>query len=150
MARGGNRTPANPAPVSGPGALSQRTDGGPGQTAMQMPDAAYGEQADFQDIQNGAPMMADPMAMGMDPMAAGPSAPPPMPLNAPTARPGEPITEGIPMGAGANDLQGVQDVMSEDMQMLTKYLPAMRHMAEQEGVPRSFQLFTKYLESYQA
>ena len=28
---GGKRTPGNPAPVSGPGQLSQRTDGGPQQ-----------------------------------------------------------------------------------------------------------------------
>jgi len=28
MPRGGYRQPNNPAPVSGPGALSQRTDGG--------------------------------------------------------------------------------------------------------------------------
>ena len=146
MASGGPRTPANPAPVSGPGAMSARTDGGPGQPMRDMPDAAYGEQAEFQEIQGGAPMAMDP---SMDPAMAGPSAPPPMPLGAPSMRPNEPLTEGVPYGDGANSLAGIQNVMEEDMQVLAKYLPAMRNMSQQEGVPRSFQLFTKYLESYQ-
>lgn len=147
MPSGGPRTPANPAPVSGPGALSARTDGFPGQANMQLPDAAYGEQADFQDIQSGAPMAADP-TMGGDPMGMMPSAPPPPGLRDPSLRPNEPLTEGVPVGPGTNSLQGVQNVMQEDMQTMTKYLPAMRHMAQQEGTPRSFQLFVKYMESY--
>ena len=57
-------------PLSPPGALSQRTDMQP-QGAMQIPDAAYGEQQAFQEIQGGAPM-------------AGPAAPPPIGMGAPT------------------------------------------------------------------
>lgn len=50
---GGYRMPSNPAPVSGPGKFSGRTDG---QTARALPDAGYGEQAEFQEMQGGAPM----------------------------------------------------------------------------------------------
>jgi hypothetical protein len=136
MPSGGPRVPNNPAMVSGPGALSARTDGGPSQPMMDLPDPAYGEQSEFQEIQGGAPMAMEP------------SAPPPPGLRDPSMRPNEPLTEGVPVGPGANSLQGVQDVMQEDMQAMVKYLPAMRHMAQQEGTPRSFQLFVKYLESY--
>ena len=145
MPSGGPRTPANPAPVSGPGAMSARTDGGPSQPNMQLPDAAYGEQADFQDIQSGAPMAADPM---MDPRMAPPSVPPPPGLLGPTDRPNEPLTQGAPMGEGSNSLAGQTDMFNDDMVMMQKYLPAMRSMAQGEGVPRSFQAFVRYLESY--
>ena len=40
---GGYRTPSNPAPVSGPGSLSQRTDGGPRQVQAEMSGMPYGE-----------------------------------------------------------------------------------------------------------
>lgn len=89
--RGGYRKPENPAPTSGPGALSQRTDGGPSQGATYIPGMPYGEGRATYDQQTAAPM-------------AGKATPPPMelptPLMAPTSRPSEPITAGINMGAG--------------------------------------------------
>lgn len=142
---GGYRKPSNPAPVSGPGAMSARTDGGPSQPMMDLPDAAYGEQADFQEIQAGAPMAADPM---MDPRMAPPSVPPPPGLLGPTDRPSEPLMQGAPMGDGSNRMMGQTNMFDDDMVMLQKYLPAMRSMAMGEGVPRSFQNFVRYLESY--
>jgi hypothetical protein len=48
--RGGYRQPSNPAAASGPGALSQRTDGGPGSTKQpirRLPDAKSGENKAF-------------------------------------------------------------------------------------------------------
>jgi len=83
---GGYREPANPAPVSGPGALSQRTDG---QGKMQLPDAKYGEQAAFQDAQAAAPM------------AAGPDLGSIVPMGAPSQRPDEDIMAGMSGGPGA-------------------------------------------------
>lgn len=88
--RGGYRKPANPAPVSGPGALSQRTDGGPTQGAKYMPGMPYGqntyEQQTAAPMAGSAPMPA-PMEM-------------PTPLMAPTTRPNEPVTSGINLGEG--------------------------------------------------
>ncbi len=88
--RGGYQRPANPAPVSGPGALSKRTDGGPTQGAKYMPGMAYGENTMSQ--QTAAPMAgrAEPAPMEM-----------PTPLMAGTMRPNEPITNGIDSGPGA-------------------------------------------------
>lgn len=87
--QGGYRKPENPAPVSGPGALSQRTDGGPTQGAKYMPGMPYGENTYAQ--QTAAPMAgrAEPAPMEM-----------PTPLMAPTSRPNEPITSGIDRGDG--------------------------------------------------
>lgn len=90
---GGYRKPANPAPVSGPGALSERTDGGPTQPVMDVGGFEYGGRQDFVDIQGGAPM------------AAAEPLPAPTPLFAPTERPAEPITAGAPVGPGPGPAQ---------------------------------------------
>ena len=100
MPAGGYQRPTNPAPVSGPGKASQRTDGGPGQPRQALTDAAYGEQATYQADQAGAPMAATPT-----PGTQGPAAPPVdlsqvTPLNAPTQQPGMPVTAGADSGAG--------------------------------------------------
>ena len=92
--QGGYRKPENPAPSSGPGALSQRTDGGPAQGAKYMSGMPYGENTMAQ--QTAAPMS------GGSPMPSTPSVSMamPTPLMAPTTRPTEPITSGINLGDG--------------------------------------------------
>jgi hypothetical protein len=92
--QGGYRKPENPAPSSGPGALSRRTDGGPAQGAKYMSGMPYGENT--MDQQTAAPMS------GGSPMPSAPTAsmPMPTPLMAPTTRPNEPITSGINLGDG--------------------------------------------------
>lgn len=117
-------------PVSAPGAASTRTDLGPGQARMQLPDAAYGEQADFQSIQAGAPMAQMPM---------------PGNLFAATDRPQEPITEGAPVGPGSNMIPGQTDVMRQDTAKIAKYLPQFEAMAKLDDTPESFRLFVRYL-----
>jgi len=98
MPSGGLHSPTNPAAVSGPGALSQRTDGAP-QPNMQLPNAKYGEQKDFQSIQGGAPMGQPASPTG----ATGGADTPQMPteFGAPTQNPNEPVTAGAAVGAGA-------------------------------------------------
>ena len=87
MSRGGYRKPKNPAPVSGPGAMSQRTDGGPAdpQPMRHVPTDDYGGATEMQDVQQAAPMQG---------------ATQPIPLDAPTLNPEEPITAGAPFGPG--------------------------------------------------
>jgi hypothetical protein len=100
MARGGYRKPNNPAPVSGPGALSRRTDGGPTQGAKGIPaNGKYGERKAMQELQQAAPMQGNPV-----PNVPTPRVPmePITPLNAPTQRPSEPLTSGMPFGPGSN------------------------------------------------
>lgn len=90
---GGYRRPRKPAPVSGPGELSRRTDGGPTQVVADLPNAKYGEGQEFTDLQRQIPLPASttPKPMG---------APMPTPLSAGTERPHEPISWGAPFGAG--------------------------------------------------
>lgn len=109
---GGYRKPANPAMVSGPGSLSQRTDGAPGQPVMAVTGQPYGQAQALQNQELAAPMFdqSDPGAgsatavagaastAGQAPQAQGP---PITPLHAPTAFPNEPITAGAPFGPGA-------------------------------------------------
>jgi hypothetical protein len=94
---GGYRQPSNPAPVSGPGALSERTDGGAvdgmqaaTQAPKYMPGLGYGKGGENMANQQAAPLAADPTPM----------MPAPVPLSAPTQRPNEPITAGVPFGPG--------------------------------------------------
>lgn len=94
MASGGYHPPANPASVSGPGSLSQRTD--KPQPAMQLSDPKYGEQQNFQQIQGGAPMGAPPSPAG----GALPGMSAPTPLSQPSTMPGQPVTAGAAAGPG--------------------------------------------------
>jgi len=138
MAIGGYRAPSKPAPVSGPGALSQRTDG-PGQPTRSMPNAAYGEQAEFADMQGGA-RMSD----------SGRQMPQITPLGAPTMRPDEPVTAGSPSGPGVGpEAIGVsassQQQDAIDVRQIAEYLPSLERMANMPGVPTSFVRYVKYV-----
>lgn len=101
--------------VSGPGALSQRTDGG--QPIRHIADAKYGEdkanvaQQKMAPLANSAdqgaagPSASPGVAPGMGPVpgpSAGPAAPPQpiTPFSAPSAMPDQPVTAGAgPFGA---------------------------------------------------
>jgi hypothetical protein len=141
VAAGGYQRPSNPAPVGMPGALSQRTDGGPTQPMVDMPSAGYGEQAEFQALQGGAPMA------GVEQVPMGP---PPTPLAAPTGMPNVPVTDGLPFGPGAGPSGQNPVAISDerDMQMLAKYLPQFQSMASGDDVPASYLRFLTSLRSY--
>ena len=49
--KGGYQRPSSPAPVSGPGSMSQRTDGGPSQPIRDMTGGDYGDATEMRDIQ---------------------------------------------------------------------------------------------------
>lgn len=79
--RGGKRTPKDPAPVSGPGALSERTDGGPGRQEFGNVDpGVQGEAQALEEFQQSAPGQPSPSPQG----PAG-TAPPQPPINDPGA-----------------------------------------------------------------
>jgi len=96
---GGSRVPSNPAPVSGPGALSKRTDG---QGVKYMSGGQYGEGQEMVELQSSAPMSKAPTAPRA--RSGGRAAPAPQqsvtPMFAPSERPDEPITAGAPFGPG--------------------------------------------------
>lgn len=105
---GGKRTPGNPAPVSGPGQLSQRTDGGPQQVLSDVSGLAYGENQGLEDLQSAAPLNASGQttarATRRAPSRRGGGRAGGMgvsPLMSPTQRPDEPVTAGAPIGPGS-------------------------------------------------
>jgi hypothetical protein len=98
MARGGNRTPRQPAAVSGPGALSQRTDGGAGQPIRAASNQPYGARQATETQQAAAPLAsggggAAPRSTGT--VGANGSPLPPIDAFGPTQRPNEPMTAGL-------------------------------------------------------
>lgn len=103
MARGGYRKPNNPAATSGPGALSRRTDGGAGskQAQQEIRTGKYGESKAVNEMSSAAPLAGNPIPtpkVSAQSMVANPVTP----LFAPTDRPSEPVTEGMPFGPGGN------------------------------------------------
>ena len=152
---GGYRRPTNPAPVSGAGQLSQRTDGGPQQVQADMSGMPYGENAEFNTTQSMAPMSASstarsPRASAQQAKSAG-GGMSATPLFAPTERPDEPVTAGAPFGpgAGASMNPGMDGINKSDAKSLVKYLPGMMAMAEDADAPEGFKRFVRHLRNMQ-
>lgn len=156
MARGGYQRPTSPAPVSGPGALAQRTDGGPGSTqgAKYISGLPYGEGQQMVNTQASAPMESSPAVpsptptqisqAGQSQQQASPNAGAPVditPLYAPSMMPDQPVTHGADAGPGpgvaslnlqSQDMTNYQDAKS----MLTSLAknpsasPALKYLAQ--------------------
>lgn len=125
---GGYRKPTNPAPVSGPGAHSRRTDGQPN---MQLSNAGYGEQAAFQDIQSGAKMGNSGVSSA--PAGGTGSASPIVGMGAPSQQPDVPVTAGADMGAGPGlEALGIRGANTQDAEALRKYLPTLMDIAQRD------------------
>ena len=123
MAQGGYRKPENPAPMSGPGALSQRTDGGPTQSAKYISGLPYGQGQTTYDQQTSAPMAGSNIPQPKPPL------PEPTPLMAPTERPDEAVTSGINSGPGPGsevmmDRPNQSYTLTQTLQQLIKYDPS--------------------------
>lgn len=105
---GGYREPTNPAPVSGPGALSQRTDG-----ALHAP------------VPGTVGPAGEPAAAPM-----GPDLSTLTPFGAPSELPDEPITAGLPGGPGAGPSVSEPAAMTkETADRLRAYLPVFIMLA---------------------
>jgi hypothetical protein len=142
---GGYRRPANPAPVSGPGAHSRRTDGK--QPIMDMPDAAYGENANFTSLQQASPLPQASLSGPMGgPMPAGPG-PQLVGLGAPTQEPNVPVTNGAAAGPGAGPaaLGLGQDPNSIDSAIIAKYLPFLMKQAEDPDATPGYKAWLRNL-----
>lgn len=147
---GGYRRPSKPAAVSGPGALSARTDGRP-QPVRDLPDAEYGGNADFRQIQQGSPLAAAPRATtpargaAADPTAAL------TPLGAPSTMPDVPTTDGADAGpgAGSDALNLGPDLVRQDSAWLARYLPVVIRASQREDAPPSLKKFARLLLAQQ-
>jgi hypothetical protein len=147
---GGQRTPANPAPVSGPGAGSARTDGGPGQPIRDPGGLAYGDGQELRTQQASAPMsggrqasvptgggLADLLNVGTTPISAG------------TQYPNEPLTAGVAAGPGAGPevLASSAKPAGPTRTKLMSQLPVLMRMADQPDTSPEFRTLVRYLRS---
>ena len=146
MASGGYRQPSSPAPVSGPGALSKRTDGGPGQPVRAPSGGAYGDRQALEQMQQAAPLSASP--------GGDVGAPQGMPVDAgvigfdqPTQQPDTPVTAGAALGDGPGmEALGLPNEPDEDLRRLVAYLPVFEHMANQPGSSKSARNLVRQLK----
>lgn len=112
------------AQVSGPGALSQRTDTG-GQPIRSLPDPEYGEATAYRDAQKAAPLAdsstdappspypSDIARMGQG-APAGPATPPEkLPGLFDPGDPSDYVTSGAPLGPGPNSVAGLPGAPGE-------------------------------------
>lgn len=128
---GGQRTPSDPAPVSGPGALSQRTDGGAtSQPQMVASGGAYGDRQEMESIQAGADM------------AQAPGTPRPPALTDPTANPEEPITAGAAMGPGmgpqAAGIKSDFDITNDKLRPIVHSLEILANLPQSNPETRAY------------
>ena len=148
--QGGMRRPQNPAPVSGPGQLSQRTDGGPQQVLSDVSGMPYGENQAMEAIQAMAPMSASPSAASprarsrqagsTGRQAGGMSA---TPLFAPTQRPDEPVTAGAPFGPGPGPSGTMQPLGVRGTYSLTETLEKMLPYDEKGDIARLYEIASR-------
>ncbi len=133
-AQGGYRKPGNPAPVSGPGALSKRTDGRIAE------GFAYGMNKQINEQAAGAPLAKAPSfnagsaRMGeVRSMNVAPQLPPVTPLTDPTMNPDESVMAGINMGGGpgaeALMLPNMNDSGAEFKKSISSYYPVLSYIA---------------------
>lgn len=150
--------PQNPAGVSGPGPLSKRTDGGPAQALRDLPDAKYGENSQFQSLQQGASLSASPTPQGQpSPFDQGSLPPNPaagqvVPFTAGTSRPEEPVTAGAALGPGPGiTAMGTNpaQVEQQDMAKIGQSLPLFEMMANMNDALPSTRLFVNLLRGSQ-
>lgn len=146
--RGGYRRPASPAPVSGPGPLARRTDGGPGGQPVRAPSGGdYGDRQMLEQLQQAAPVSATP---GGDDAAAGGG----MGLESlvgfgeASLEPDTPVTAGADAGAGpgleALNLPAARDA---DMERLVTWLPALERMANVPGASKEARNLVRFIKS---
>lgn len=148
MPSGGYRRPTNPAPASGPGALSRRTDGK--QPIMSLPDADYGEQTTYRQQQQGAPLaQSQPLPSASSGAGMGSGDPGVIPLTAPSQRPSEPVTAGAALGPGPGpEALQVKTLGDQDYQQkLQSYMPVLNFAANLPGVSASTKALVTDLNS---
>lgn len=151
MAAGGARTPQNPAPVSGPGALSRRTDGGPGQPVRNPGGLPYGENQELATQQASAPMAGG--APGGGPTTIPPELASLMggggpAIGAPTQYPDEPVTSGAPAGPGAGpEVMASAGLDPASRAKLLNQIKPMMRLAERPDASPQFRNLVAYLRS---
>lgn len=147
--------PSRPAQVSGPGPLSRRTDGGAAQALRDLPDARYGENSQFQSLQQGAPLSASGPSLSAPDISPqnlppNPAAGQVVPFSAPSQNPSEPVTNGAQLGAGQGPAAlGMQpsQVEQQDIGKIANGLPLYEMLANMNDALPSTRLLVNLLKA---
>jgi hypothetical protein len=120
-------------PTPGPGKFSQRTDKAVANANRNLPNADYGEQAQYQAAQQGMqkPQEVNVSGMNFNDLFGNP-AQNVVGLGEPSQMPNTPVTDGADLGPGGDSsiLSSSQKVSDTTM---VAYLPALEFMANQPG-----------------
>jgi len=120
-------------PTPGPGKFSQRTDKAVANANRNLPNADYGEQAQYQAAQQGMqkPQKVNVSGMNFNDLFGNP-AQNVVGLGEPSQMPNTPVTDGADLGPGGDSsiLSSSQKVSDTTM---VAYLPALEFMANQPG-----------------
>lgn len=115
-------------PVAGPGQFSQRTDKAVGEANRSLPNADYGEQAQYQEQLQGAPMAQDVTGMNFNDLFGNP-AESVIGLGEESGFPDLPVTDGADAGAGSGSEVLSSSAQTPDIQGLASYVIALEVMA---------------------
>lgn len=133
-------------PVSGPGQFSQRTDKAVSGANNTLPNAAYGENADYQDLKASAPMAdSGQIAQSFGSLFGNPAASV-IGLNQDSQMPDVPVTDGAAAGLG----QGPEALSSNQGQgnaYMASYLVALEYLANQPGSSDAARNLVRQLKS---
>jgi hypothetical protein len=138
-------------PTPGPGKFSQRTDKAVSEANRNLPNAGYGEQASYQEAQQGMqqPQEVDVKGMNFGDLF-GDAASRVTPLNADTTQPDVPVTAGAATGAGpGTEALNLTDQKSEDLQQLGKWMPVLEFMANQPGASWAMRNYLRQVKGQQ-
>lgn len=139
---GGKRTPARPAAVSGPGKYSRRTDGNQPKRIASGGD--YGDRQEMEQIQSGAPMRAtQSSAQAAQAMPAPLDTSSLVPLDAPTARPDEPVIAGMDQFMETPPSQ----LDDQTRERLRGYLPTLLWLASRPQASEQTRQFVRSLRA---
>ena len=144
---GGYRRPTHPAPVSGPGKLSRRTDGR--QPQMIASGGDYGDRQEMQQIQSSAPMSGDLGSGGMSARAAGPDLSQIVPMGADSMRPAEDIFAGVSGGPGAGpSVANYPSPLTDDQrERLRSFLPVLVLLASRDDADQNTRRLVRQLRA---
>lgn len=122
-------------PVSGPGQFSKRTDTAVSNANNTLPNAQYGENRDYQEAKSAAPEAAAESApqFNLSDLFNGAKRNV-VPLNAPSAEPNTPVTDGAASGLGAGPEALAMSQPAPPVSDATKAsLPGLEWMASREN-----------------
>jgi hypothetical protein len=146
MVSGGMRPGApqnNPANVSG--------TGGAGQSGRAASGYSYGMNKQINEQAASAPMAkaTQPRAASASSMMSASPLPPVTPITAETMDPSDPITNGVPVGPGANSIPGLPSgpVEDPDINMIRDYYPMLEFWASQPGTSQATKDYVQYLRT---